>query len=98
MTTRKKAETVQEFLARGGKVNIIPPTVREEETHTMPIKTKIDFDSLSLGDSEFLFGETRTRKTKKTQKRVSAEDFSKLVEASNLPASVMEALKNAVRK
>lgn len=98
MTTRKKTETVEEFMARGGKVTIIPPPERAEEAHTLSVKTKIDFDSLSLGDSEYLFGETRTRKTNKTKKKVSTEDFTKMVEGSNLPTSVMDALKNAVRK
>jgi hypothetical protein len=96
--TKKKAETIEEFLARGGKVNVIPPVAREEQKHTLPVSTKIDYDMMSLGEGEFLFGETRTRKTTKTKKKVSNEEFTSLVESSGLPASVMEALKNAVRK
>jgi hypothetical protein len=98
MMSRKKAETVEEFLARGGKVTIIPPVIREDTTHTLPVKTTIDFDSLSLGESEYLFGETRQRKSKTPKKRVTSDDFTAMVEASGLPASVVEALKNSVRK
>ena len=96
--TKKKAETVEEFLARGGKINVLPPVEREETKHTMPVNTKIDYDMLSLGEGEFLFGETRTRKPTKPTKRVNNEEFTQLVEASGLPASIMEALKNSVRK
>ena len=71
--TKKKAETVEEFLARGGKINVLPPVEREETKHTMPVNTKIDYDMLSLGEGEFLFGETRTRKPTKPTKRVNNE-------------------------
>jgi hypothetical protein len=96
--TKKKAETIEEFLARGGKVNVIPPVVREDTKHTLPVNTKIDYDLMSLGEGEFMFGETRKRKVTKPIKRVNSDEFTQLVEASGLPQSIVEALKNSVRK
>lgn len=89
-------ELMQDYIARGGKVTIIPPVDREESTHTLSVKTQLNYDTLSLGDGEFYFGETRRRKTAKTKPKVSTEDFAKIVEASGLPVHVIEALKKSI--
>lgn len=93
-----KKETVEEFLARGGKVTIVPPVAPSEDTHIMPTKTQVDFDIVSLGDAEYMFGESRTKKVKTIKKRVSDEDFKSMVDNSGLPASIIEALKSSMRK
>ena len=89
-------ELMEDFIARGGKVTIIPPHIKEEVEHTLTVKAQLGYDTLSLGDGEFYFGETRRRKTSKVKKKVNSEEFTKLVEGSNLPIHIMEALKKTL--
>ena len=97
MRKREMDELMQDFIARGGKVTIIPPVAKEETTHTLSVKSQLNYDTLSLGDGEFYFGETRRRKTtKQPKKKVNTEDFAKMVESSNLPSHVIEALKKSI--
>lgn len=91
-------ELMQDFIARGGKVTIIPPVKKEETVHTLSVKTQLNYDTLSLGDGEFYFGETRKRKATKPKKKVNSEDFTNMVEASGLPSHVIEALKKSIKK
>jgi hypothetical protein len=92
-----KKETIEEFLARGGKITVIPPNEKSESTHVIPIKTQLDYDMMSLGEGEFLFGETRSKKVKKMKKRVSTDDFNKMVESMNLPQDIVDALRRPVK-
>ena len=94
--TKRKTETIEEFLARGGKITIIPPVKPEEGKNIIPTRTTIGHDLMSLGEGEFLFGETRA-KTAPMKKRVNDDDFNKLLENSSLPASVIESLKKAIK-
>ena len=89
---KNKRETVDDFLARGGTISIVPPKVVEEERHTVPVRFTINHDSLSLGDGEFMFGEVKTRK-KKEVKMTSNEEFNKLLDAYALPSNVRDNLK-----
>lgn len=97
MKKRERDEAMRDFLARGGKVTIIPPVKPEEQSHMLPMKTQLNYDVLSLGDGEFYFGETRTRKTTTSKKKITNEDFSKMIEGSTLPANVIEALKMSIK-
>lgn len=91
-----KKETIEEFLARGGKITRVAP-VQQQEAQAEPIrvKTQLTYDVVSLGDGELLFGETRTRA--KVAKPVSKEEYHKLIDAANLPSHIVEALKKAVK-
>jgi len=93
---REMDELMADYIARGGKVTIIPPVVKEETAHTLSVKTNLNYDTLSLGDGEFYFGETRRRKTTKPKKKVNTEDFAEMVESSGLPSHVIEALKKSI--
>jgi len=94
--TAPRSETIEEFLARGGTPTIIPTVKEPEHRRSVSIKTKIDYDLMSLGEGEILFGESRTRKT--TKKRVTNADFAVLVDSANLPADIVESLKRAMGK
>jgi len=98
MRKREMDELMQDFMARGGKVTIIPTPAREETQHVLPVKTQLNFDNLSLGEGEFFFGETRKRKTSKMKKKVNTEDFTEMVDSSNLPSHIVEALKRSIKK
>lgn len=92
-------ETIEEFLARGGTVTTVPAETLEDDKCIIPVKTVIDFDLMSLGEGEYLFGESRTRKSKAPpKKRVSSEEFSSMVETSGLPIAIVEALKKSMGK
>jgi hypothetical protein len=97
MKKRERDEAMKDFLARGGKVTIIPPSNPEDASHVLPMKTQLNYDVLSLGDGEFYFGETRTRKSSVIKKKITNDDFSKMVESSTLPSGVIEALKLSIK-
>lgn len=97
-----KKETIEEFLARGGKINVLPEnegkkTERLQEERTVKVSAQFDYDRMSLGDGEFYFGETRVKKKAPVEK-VDDVKFSQLVEASSLPSHIVESLKKAINK
>ncbi len=82
-------ETVAEFLARGGKITVVPPTVRnvdEEAKHTVKSTSKHVRPELhTLGNANAMFGEVR--KNKPRAKKPKKEDLTK-VDMSLLPAHI----------
>ena len=65
MTDKPHKETVEEFLARGGKITVIPPKGEElkEEIVRSTTHTPPTLYSLDLG--QLMFAEKSTRKRKK---------------------------------
>lgn len=97
-----KKETIEEFLARGGKITTIPENeeVRAERSRydrAVKVNPQFDHDRMSLGDGEFYFGETRVKKKAPVEK-VDDNKFTQLAESSSLPSHVIESLKKAINK
>jgi len=97
-----KKETIEEFLARGGKITVVPEneetkTERLKEERSIKVNPQFDYDRMSLGDGEFYFGETRVKKKAPVEK-VDDNKFNELVETSNLPSHIVESLKKAINK
>jgi hypothetical protein len=88
-----KRETIQEFLARGGKVTIVPAAKPEEEVpHTIkPVTTGLP-KIMTLEDGGLFFGETR----KKEKKPHSKEDSIRRIEKSKLPPEIIASLKKSI--
>lgn len=90
--TVKKTETIEEFLARGGKIQKVP--YQEPEQKEAPIRSTTGNTGLptimSLPDGAHFFGETRKKKQTK-------EDFVNKVNKSNLPQSVIDSLTKSVK-
>jgi hypothetical protein len=84
----KKVETVEEFLARGGEVTIVPP--QETPEAKQPIRSTSGGlpQLMSLSEGEHFFGETR----KKAKKKMTNEEFSEKVSNSSLPPEVMASI------
>lgn len=92
MTKIKKTETVEEFLARGGKVVVLPPEEPEDNKHVVKPTAGGLPQLMTLADGEHFFGETR----KKKKKQVTTEEFKNKVSNMNLPADVVASLINSV--
>lgn len=76
-----KIETIEEFLARGGKITKVPPKeALQAATPTINQTTGGPANLLSYGEADLFYGEARTRKTKKA-KVAPKIDFSALPEA-----------------
>ncbi len=70
-----KKETLQEFLARGGKITICPPGPAPKKTEGMKLATTGGPTTiLPMEDAELYYGETKA--TKKTKKATNAVDLS----------------------
>jgi hypothetical protein len=61
-----KKETLAEFLARGGKVTIIPPCLPVTKTESIKLATAGGPATiLTMGDAELYYGEAKAKKNKK---------------------------------
>lgn len=72
-------ETMEEFLARGGKVQMIPSTTPETPTQPISPTSVGPVVILTYGDADLYYGEVRSRKSKKP-KLLPKIDFSALPE------------------
>jgi len=88
---RKKKETIEEFLARGGAINKIAPQESREEKTIMSCSSAQHPHLASLTDGVMFF----TEKTKSRKKNGTKRFLDKL-EKSNLPEEVIQRLKKAV--
>ena len=67
----KKTETLAEFLARGGKVTIVPPvqpTVKTESIKFTTVRNTINGENtpiISIDDADLYYGEFKPKKAKK---------------------------------
>jgi len=75
----KKVETIEEYLARGGEITYCEPEESALKPHVMKPATGTSEHTMSLGNGELLFGETRKRK-KKVKPEVTTEDFTKMLD------------------
>lgn len=75
-----KAETVEEYLARGGKITRYPSVVEAESVNTInPMGTSVA-NLLTLAEADLMYGEARSHKKKKIKVKPKI-DFSVLPEA-----------------
>ncbi len=72
-------ETIEEFLARGGKVTVVPPKEREEQNHVLSPNGNGIPNLLTLEEGDLFFGEVKVRKPKEEVK--PKIDFNALPEA-----------------
>lgn len=84
-----KKETVEEFLARGGKIQIIPPNQPEETVPIVKVHSTPENRILSLDDGEFYFAEGR-KDRKAPRKQVLLPD---VIDQFNLPKDVADRLR-----
>lgn len=81
-----KVETVEEFLARGGKVTRVEYKEPPEESLIVKHKPQFTTDLVSLGEAEFYFGEHRGKP--KVPKNL--EKFNEALVAAALPENLVE--------
>ena len=70
-----KKETIEEYLARGGKITICPPQSSDEEENKIVRSTASNQAQqvLDLGEGEIMYGE-KIKKTRKKPKKIQAMD------------------------
>ena len=65
MASKSKVESIEEYLARGGKVTVYPTEPREKTyTKSVPAVTGIN-SIMTLGEAELFYGEIKPPKEKK---------------------------------
>ncbi len=83
--TRK--ETVEEYLARGGKITKIPYVPPEQKANKLKTNTSGGLPTLmSLDEGAHFFAEKKKKKT------ISSEDFLKKIEDSSLSPELVKQL------
>lgn len=75
-----KKETIEEFLARGGKVTIIPAQEHVENIQHINASTAGPANLLTYGEADLYYGEVKERKSRK-EKILPKIDFNSLPEA-----------------
>lgn len=94
----KQVESIEEFLARGGVITLIEPEEEvEEDTKPVRVSNSIDFNKLSLGESELAFGEKRKKK-KKEKILPTAEQFNTLLKKALSGGCIKSDLKDIEKK
>jgi len=88
----KKTETMEEFIARGGEVTIVPAEEVQEPTPMIRGTTGGLPTIMSLSDGAYYFGETR----KKNKTPVTKEQFTDRVSNSALPEDIIASLKKSI--
>jgi hypothetical protein len=86
-----KNETLEEFIARGGKVQQVPAHVPEEKPVIVKSTANVPPKLMSLTDGEHFFAERSKRKVDQKKK------FIDKLNKTNLPKEVIEKLMNAVK-
>lgn len=90
MSTTKK-ETIEEFLARGGRIQKFECVEPEEKNQPIRSNTTGGLpEIMTLSDGAHYFGETR-------KKKPTRKDFLKKLEKSNLPKEVIDSLTKNIK-
>lgn len=86
-------ESVADFIARGGAVNLVPAQQQPQTTHTLPVKAStIDF--LDLGQGALIYSESALeKKTRRGVKPKARKARITAINASLLPANLLGLLK-----
>ncbi len=86
----KKTETIEEFLARGGKITVIPQS-NTQVNSIVPVKAQnVGIVSLmSLEEAELMYGENKSKVKNKTQKNSN-------IDVSALPTELVQKLLNKI--
>lgn len=85
-----KTETIEEFIARGGKVITLPPAERPEVKNQLKTMTTPEGRLLTLGEGEFYFSESKNRKPAKRTVRLAD-----VVDKFNLPKDIADRLRGS---
>lgn len=90
--TFERTETIEEFLAKGGEITIVPPE-EEEETKTIVRAISGGLPTImTLSDGAHFFGETR----KKKKKIVTKDECADKISNSSLPIDIIASLKKTI--
>jgi hypothetical protein len=88
----KKTETMEEFIARGGEVTVVPSEEVQEVNPVVRGSTGGLPVIMTLSDGAHFFGETR----KKKKVPVTKEEFTDKVSNSALPEDIIASLKKSI--
>jgi len=83
-----KKETIEEYLARGGKIQKVPSKPLEERELIIKVNSAPENRLLSLEEGEFYFSENRANK--KAAKTVNLED---VIDQFDLPQEIVDRLR-----
>lgn len=78
--TKKKTETIQEFLERGGKITVVPPSGPKEKSTNVKSTVVGPATALSYEDADYYYGEHKKRKKIKKEPDVSNLNLNSLPE------------------
>ncbi len=70
----KKNESIQEFLARGGKITVVPPAAVAEEKRVVKPTTAGPVNIMSYEEADHYYGERKVRK--KQPKKVDTSNIN----------------------
>ena len=82
----KKTETIAEFLARGGKIQVVPPKVLESKESNVKPTTSGPANIITYAEADQFYGTKTVRKKK--EKKV---DLSK-IDMNNVPDDLKKIL------
>ena len=88
-----KTETLEEFLARGGKPVIIPPEPVETTNEVVKSSTKGIPHLMDITEGEHYFAEVR----KKIKPPVTKSEFLDMVKNSSLPEDIIKSLFSQIK-
>lgn len=60
----EKVETIEEFLARGGQITVIPPNKEDCKEITVRSTSKVPHTAMHITEGALLWGEVKKRKKK----------------------------------
>jgi dipeptidase len=86
----QKTETIEEFLARGGKITVIPQSSTKVSA-IVPVKAQNTgiVSLMSLEEAELMYGETKSKVKNKNQKNSN-------IDVSALPTELVQKLLNKI--
>lgn len=79
----KKTESVEEYLARGGKIEKVPPAIEEEKDATVRGTAITPATLYHITEGEILFAEKRKSRKKKKKTLSKDEVLAKMQEFKN---------------
>lgn len=82
----KKTETIAEFLARGGKITVIPPRMPESKESNVKPTTTGPANIITYAEADQFYGQKTVRKKK--EKKI---DLSK-IDMNNVPEDLKKIL------
>lgn len=80
MQSKPKVETVEEFLARGGQITVVPATPVEVDSTIRPTTAQGVQQLMSLDEGAHFFSEIKPKRKRKKKDSLKGVDVDKLPE------------------